>query len=62
MSSGKDVDDDRLCVAVARSERRLVLDVVDDDLGVELVLEVDDGILDLGVVAALVAAPAEVQN
>ena len=62
MSSGKDVDDDRLCVAVARSERRLVLDVVDDDLGVELVLEVDDGILDLGGVAALVAAPAEVQN
>lgn len=62
MSSGKDVDDDRLCVAVARSERRLVLDVVDDDLGVELVLEVDDGILDLGGVAALVAAPTEVQN
>ena len=62
MSSGKDVDDDRLCVAVARSERRLVLDVVDDDLGVELVLQVDDGILDLGGVAALVAAPTEVQN
>ena len=62
MFVSENFNDHRLDFSVAGSQRCLVLDVVDGQGCVDLVLQVDDGVLELGGVVAVVAAQGQVQN
>ncbi len=58
----KNLNDDRLDVSIARPQGGFVLHVVDGQHCVQLVFKVDDRVLDLGRVVAVVAAQAQVQH
>ncbi len=60
MLVSKNLNNDRLDVSIARPQGGFVLHVVDGEHGVQLVLQVDDRVLDLGRVVAVIAAQAQV--